>query len=168
MSPWLWVVVAFLAGGLVGAGITALLKRGSDVEQRMRRLRREYEQYQAEVARHFSQTGELLSRLRTAFDQLYNEVEDRATALVAEEALQRRLDYLDNSTHPSGGSVAEPAGPPRRLGDDRTATPGFGATAHAPANGSQAMRSDEDGQEHGDASPAVDAEGRGDEDERGS
>ena len=126
MSVWLWVVVAFVAGGLVGAGVTALLKRGSDVEQRMRRLRREYEQYQAEVARHFSQTGELLVRLRTTFDQLYNEVQERATGLVGEEALQRRLDYLDNDAPAPGERAARPAPSQGRLGADRTATPGFG------------------------------------------
>lgn len=99
MSVWLWVVVAFVAGALMSAGIGAALRRGSDAERRLHRLRREYEQYQAEVARHFSQTGEFLSRLRTAFDQLYNEVEDRANSLVAEESMQRRLDYLDNDDH---------------------------------------------------------------------
>ena len=135
MSVWLWVIVAFLAGGLVGAGITTLLKRGSDVEQRMRRLRREYEQYQAEVARHFSQTGDLLSRLRTGFDQLYNEVEERATALVAEEALQRRLNYLDNTTAAHPGGRERPAAQ-RPLGDDRAATPGFGAEPPSGAAGS--------------------------------
>lgn len=95
MQSWAWLAVAFLLGGGAGATVTALLRRGNDVEGRMRRMRREYEQYQAEVARHFSRTGEQLTRLRMAFDQLYAEVEERAAELVAEDALQRRLDYLD-------------------------------------------------------------------------
>ena len=95
MNVGLWLAGSFVAGVLVGIGITALLKRGSETEQRIRRLRREYDQYQAEVARHFTQTGELLSRLRGAFEQLYGEVEDRAANLVGEEALQRRLRDLE-------------------------------------------------------------------------
>ncbi len=95
MNVWLWLAVSFIAGALAGVGITALLRRGSDSEQRLRRLRREYDQYQAEVARHFTQTGELLSRLRGAFEQLYGEVEDRAVDLVGEEAVQRRLRDLE-------------------------------------------------------------------------
>ncbi len=95
MNVWLWVAAAFVAGVLVGAGITALLRRTGEPEQRLRRLRREYDLYQAEVARHFTQTGELLSRLRGAFEQLYGEVEDRAEDLVGEDALQRRLRELE-------------------------------------------------------------------------
>lgn len=100
MNVGLWLAGAFVAGILVGIGITTLLKRGSGTEQRIRRLRREYDQYQAEVARHFTQTGELLSRLRGAFEQLYGEVEDRATELVGEEALQRRLRDLERTPVP--------------------------------------------------------------------
>ena len=98
MNVGLWLAGSFVAGVLVGIGITALLKRGSETEQRIRRLRREYDQYQAEVARHFTQTGELLSRLRGAFEQLYGEVEDRAADLVGEEALQRRLRDLERGS----------------------------------------------------------------------
>jgi len=97
MNVGLWLAGSFVAGILVGSGITALLRRGSDTEQRIRRLRREYDQYQAEVARHFTQTGELLSRLRGAFEQLYGEVEDRAADLVGEEALQQRLRDLERA-----------------------------------------------------------------------
>ncbi len=97
MNVGLWLAGSFVVGVLVGSGITALLKRGSGTEQRIRRLRREYDQYQAEVARHFTQTGELLSRLRGAFEQLYGEVEDRAADLVGEEALQRRLRDLERA-----------------------------------------------------------------------
>jgi len=102
MNVGLWLAGSFVAGILVGSAITALLRRGSGTEQRIRRLRREYDQYQAEVARHFTQTGELLSRLRGAFEQLYGEVEDRAADLVGEEALQRRLRDLERAPeHPT-------------------------------------------------------------------
>lgn len=102
MNVGVWLAGSFVAGILVGSAITALLRRGSGTEQRIRRLRREYDQYQAEVARHFAQTGELLSRLRGAFEQLYGEVEDRATDLVGEEALQRRLRDLEGAPERPG------------------------------------------------------------------
>lgn len=95
MSVAAWVAVSFVAGAAVGVLITVLARRGAGSDERERRLRREYEQYQGEVARHFSQTGELLSRLRGAFEQLYGEVEDRAAELVGEDALQRRLRDLE-------------------------------------------------------------------------
>jgi len=134
MSVWLWAVVAFVVGGLVGVGGTVLFRRGSDIEARMRRLRREHEQYQAEVARHFSQTGELLSRLRTTFDQLYGEVQERATSLVGEEALQRRLGYLDNGSRNRLDHADETQGRNAgTVGDDRAGSPGFGGAGSGAA-----------------------------------
>jgi uncharacterized membrane-anchored protein YhcB (DUF1043 family) len=117
MNVWLWPAVSFVAGALAGVGITALLRRGSEPEQRLRRLRREYDQYQAEVARHFTQTGELLSRLRGAFEQLYDEVEDRAVDLVGEEAVQRRLRDLER---PQDRPTPVPDAPrvPRSVGEE--------------------------------------------------
>ena len=114
MSVALWVLVSFVVGGLVGAVITALVRRGSGSDQRVRRLQREYEQYQAEVARHFSQTGELLSRLRGAFEQLYGEVEDRAGELVGEEAMQQRLRDLETPVENGGqrGAAGSRTGKP--------------------------------------------------------
>lgn len=165
MSVWLWVVVAFVAGLVVGAGVTALLRRGSDVERRMRRMRREYEQYQGEVARHFAQTGELLSRLRTAFDQLYSEVEERATALVAEEAMQRRLDYLDNGGRAAARRDHDASSPAPGPGDDRPSAPGFG---NAAASGGGDVPTPADTLDaDGDAEPEDDPSAGGDEVTRG-
>lgn len=130
METWVWTVGGFLAGALVGGGVVTLLRRGRDVEQRMRRLQREYDLYQADVARHFTQTGELLSRLRGAFEQLYGEVEDRATDLVGEEALQRRLRGVEDA-HPH----ARPAAGPPTVGDDRSGAPGFGGPSEANGGG---------------------------------
>ena len=115
MSVALWVVVSFVAGALVGALITALVRRSGATEQRARRLQREYEHYQAEVARHFTQTGELLSRLRGAIEQLYGEVEDRASELVGEEALQQRLRDLEGPAD-NGSSRSGTTTPPRENG----------------------------------------------------
>ncbi len=139
MELWLWTAGGFLAGALIGGGVVTLLRRGRDVEQRMRRLQREYDLYQADVARHFTQTGELLSRLRGAFEQLYGEVEDRATELVGEEALQRRLRGVEGA-HPHPGTSPHPP----TVGDDRSGAPGFGGAADAAAS---------DGDSHGNDVP---------------
>jgi len=127
MTGALWAGAGFLAGALVGGGIIILLRRGRDAEQRIRRLQRDYDLYQADVARHFTQTGELLSRLRGAFEQLYGEVEDRATELVGEDALQRRLRDLETGHGADDGNAHPPT-----VGDDRSGAPGFGGGGGEP------------------------------------
>lgn len=131
MTVALWAAGSFLVGALAGGGIIILLRRGRDAEQRIRRLQREYDLYQADVARHFTQTGELLSRLRGAFEQLYGEVEDRATELVGEDALQRRLRDLETGHGADDGNAHPPT-----VGDDRSGAPGFGGGGGEPVVGS--------------------------------
>jgi len=104
---WLWAVIGFVAGVVVGVAATALRRRGSESEQRFRRLRREFDQYQGDVAHHFSQTAEALTRLRGGFEQLYQEVEGSAGHLVGEESWQRRLRQLEPN-----GSLTPPTSVP--------------------------------------------------------
>ncbi len=98
MSLAVWIGAAFVLGLLVGGGAMLLARRGGDAEARLRRLRREFDSYQREVADHYAHTAELLTRLRGGFSQLYEHVETGAESLVSEEALQRRLRQLEKDT----------------------------------------------------------------------
>lgn len=121
MNPWLVGVLGFVLGLAVGAGVMALRRRSSETEQRFRRLRREFDQYQSDVALHFSQAAEALTRLRSGFDQLYQEIQGSAGNLVGEESWQRRLRQLE----PNGPGAAEErrgaSGPPVAEGEVRGA-----------------------------------------------
>ncbi len=104
VGSWMWIAASFGLGALLGVVVTLLLRRSTDVEQRMRRLQHEFDQYQSEVRQHFSQTAEVLTRLRSDFAQLYQHTERGAADLVGEESVQRRLRELE-------------------IGDGRKATP---------------------------------------------
>lgn len=123
VSLWIWIAVSLVIGALCGAAGMALARRRNDAEQRLRRLRREFDQYQGEVGNHFSQMAEVLTRLRNDFSQLYNHTERAAAGLVGEEALQRRLRELEIGD----GRHATP--PPDRL-------PAVAAPPAQPAAGS--------------------------------
>lgn len=97
VATWIWIAASFLVGIAVGVIATILVRRGNDAEQRLRRLRREFDQYQGDVGHHFSQTAEVLTRLRNDFTQLYQHTERGAAALVGEDALQQRLRQLETS-----------------------------------------------------------------------
>ena len=109
---WMWIAGALLVGVLIGVVGTVIVRRGNDAEQRLRRLRRDFDQYQGEVGSHFSQTAEVLTRLRNDFSQLYHHTERGAAALVGEEALQRRLRELESGDgrHPTPPPDAEHVG----------------------------------------------------------
>ena len=95
MTLWAWVLIAFAAGLLVGAAVTWWLVSRRPSEQRLQRMRRVLDHFQGDVAQHFQESGELITRLRSDVAQLYEHLESGAAMLTTEEAVQRRLRLLD-------------------------------------------------------------------------
>lgn len=95
MTLWAWILIAFVAGALVGAGAMRFLDRKRPSEQRLRRLLRVLDRFQGDVAHHFQESGELITRLRADVEQLYLHLERGAGNLTTEEAVQRRLRELE-------------------------------------------------------------------------
>lgn len=91
MTLWAWVLIAFLAGALVGAGVVWWFARRRPREVELRRLRTVLDRYHGDVAHHFQEAGDLITRLRGDIEQLYAHLERGAAHLTTEEAVQRRL-----------------------------------------------------------------------------
>lgn len=101
MVSWPWLALGLLLGFLAGWATAALLRRRSESEHRLRRMRRELDQMQGAVAQHFAQSGALITRLRSDVEQLYLHLERGASELTTEEAVQSRLRSLE--THDTHG-----------------------------------------------------------------
>lgn len=96
MSPWVWVGVAFLAGGGIGWLSARASARRNPTEQRLRRLQAVLDRFQGEVEQHFQESGELITRLRADVESLYRHLEGGAARLTTEEAVQTRLRELQD------------------------------------------------------------------------
>jgi uncharacterized membrane-anchored protein YhcB (DUF1043 family) len=95
MTLWAWLLIAFAAGALLGAGVVWWLGRRRPNEVRLRRMQTVLDRFQGEVAHHFQESAELITRLRSDVEQLYEHLERGATSLTTEEAVQRRLRELE-------------------------------------------------------------------------
>lgn len=95
MSVWAWTGMAFVAGGVLGWVLAAASRRRNPSEQRLRQLQDVLDRFQGEVAQHFQEAGELITRLRADVELLYGHLERGAAQLTAEDAVQRRLRELE-------------------------------------------------------------------------
>lgn len=95
MTLWAWVLVSFVAGGLVGAAAVWWLARQRPQEVRLRRMHDVLDRFQGDVAHHFQESGELITRLRSDVELLYSHLERGAANLTTEDAVQRRLRELE-------------------------------------------------------------------------
>ncbi len=106
MSVWLWAVIAFLAGTGAGWGLSAYLRGRQPSEQRLRRLQGVLDRFQGEVAQHFQESGELITRLRADVESLYHHLESGAARLTTEDATQARLRQLEETSATQSGHAA--------------------------------------------------------------
>lgn len=95
MTLWAWVLLSFVVGALVGAGVVWWLARQRPQEVRLRRMHDVLDRFQGDVAHHFQESGELITRLRSDVESLYSHLERGAANLTAEDAVQRRLRDLE-------------------------------------------------------------------------
>lgn len=95
MLAWWWLVIVFVTGTLAGAAGAIAVRRRSDPEVRLQRMRRELDRFQGEVAQHFEESATLITRLRSDVEQLYGHLERGAAELTTEDAAQGRLRALE-------------------------------------------------------------------------
>jgi len=95
VTVWAWVLVAFVVGVLVGGGVMWWLARQRPQEVRLRRMHGVLDRFQGDVAHHFQESGELITRLRSDVELLYAHLQRGAANLTAEDAVQRRLRELE-------------------------------------------------------------------------
>ncbi|MFO7545543.1 MAG: DUF1043 family protein [Trueperaceae bacterium] len=98
MLPWWLLIVAFVTGALAGTAGAIAVRRRSDPERRLQRMRRVLDRFQGEVAQHFEESGTLITRLRADVEQLYGHLERGAAELTTEDATQARLRALERDT----------------------------------------------------------------------
>lgn len=95
MTLWAWILVSFVVGALVGAALVWWLARQRPQEVRIRRMHDVLDKFQGDVAHHFQESGELITRLRSDVELLYAHLESGAANLTTEDAVQRRLRELE-------------------------------------------------------------------------
>ncbi len=96
MTLWAWLSLSFIVGAAVGAGVVWWLARQRPHEVRLRRMHGVLDRFQGDVAHHFQESGELITRLRSDVESLYSHLEKGAANLTAEDAVQRRLRELED------------------------------------------------------------------------
>lgn len=104
MSVWVWVAIAFVVGAAAGWAVANASRRRNPSEQRLRRLQDLLDRFQGEVAQHFQESGELITRLRADVESLYRHLESGAARLTTEDAVQKRIQELEDSKHTQGGN----------------------------------------------------------------
>lgn len=96
MNLWLWIGLALVVGGIVGAVAATLLARRSRGDQdSAKRVRAELEEYRLEVKEHFVQTAELVNNLTRSYKAVYDHLESGAYGLVGDEALRKELGDVE-------------------------------------------------------------------------
>ncbi len=95
VNVWVWVVIAALVGVVVGWFLANALRRRNPSEQRLGQMQLVLDRFQGEVAQHFQESGELITRLRADVESLYRHLEDGASKLTTEDAVQARLRQLE-------------------------------------------------------------------------
>ena len=113
MNPWLLTVAGFLVGLAVGAALVFAWSRRGRNEPTARRLRREYDNYRQEVSTHFAETAELVNRLTTSYQAVYDHLERGAARLIGPESSPRALADANPqlSTRASRHDEGEPQEP---------------------------------------------------------
>ena len=97
MTLWAWVLIAFVVGAVLGAGTMWWLARQRPQEVQLRRMRDVLDRFQGEVAYHFQESGELITRLRSDVELLYAHLQRGAAKITAEDAVQKRLWELEQT-----------------------------------------------------------------------
>lgn len=95
MTLWAWVILSFVVGAFLGAGSVWWFARQRPHEVRLRRMQSVLDRFQGDVAHHFQESGELITRLRSDVELLYSHLQRGAGNLTAEDAVQRRLWELE-------------------------------------------------------------------------
>jgi uncharacterized membrane-anchored protein YhcB (DUF1043 family) len=88
-------VIGLLAGLIIGASITIILRRrsgGSD--QSVESLKRENERFREEVNEHFVQTAELINQLTDSYKAVFDHLSEGAEKLVEPEVIRERLPQV--------------------------------------------------------------------------
>ncbi|HET9026575.1 MAG TPA: DUF1043 family protein [Trueperaceae bacterium] len=101
MSVWVWVAIAFVVGAVAGWLLANASHRRDPSEQRLRQMRSVLDRLQGEVAQHFQEAGELITRLRSDVESLYVHLERGAAKLTTEDAVQTRLKELEEQSKTS-------------------------------------------------------------------
>lgn len=104
MIAWWWLGIAALLGSFAGVAASVLVRRRSEPELRLQRLRRVLDRFQGDVSQHFEESGTLITRLRADVEQLYTHLERGAAQLTTEDAVQERLRTLERGD--DGGARA--------------------------------------------------------------
>lgn len=126
-THWQAVVPALIAGIVIGYIIATWLvpnRQGrEELEEHLRELKRQQQDYQAEVGQHFSRTAELLHNLADSYRDVHNHLAHGAETLCTEQDAPQLKALHDVKSLGTGG-VARHIEPPRDYAPNKQGTLG--------------------------------------------
>jgi uncharacterized membrane-anchored protein YhcB (DUF1043 family) len=92
---WLWLLLAFVAGGVAGVLLANRRRHDANDSQQLAKLQSELDSYREEVTEHFVKTAHLVNELTHSYKAVYDHLEKGAYTLVDSETLHRRLEKVE-------------------------------------------------------------------------
>ena len=92
--------IVLCIGGLIGAVISRTLlppEIQKDLEKQLQTSRTELEKYQQDVAHHFAETSQLVTKLTESYKEVHDHLAKGATNLTNPEISKKMLDAGDSS-----------------------------------------------------------------------
>lgn len=97
MSTIIWVVIALVAGGALGAGAVWMFAVRRAGPMSVSEMKKENERFREEVNAHFVQTAELINELTDSYKKVFDHLSDGAERLVDSEAVRERMPQVGHS-----------------------------------------------------------------------
>ena len=119
---WLFVVVVFVVGSILGFAFFTLRYRNSkrlkDLQSKLDEKTEELEVYREDVSDHFLKTAELVDNLTQSYKAVYDHLEGGAYQLIGDEKFRKQLEQRKQlqledsfSARRVSGGTAEGAAP---------------------------------------------------------
>lgn len=80
------LIIGLIAGAIIAQRIAPSKQSQREMEKHFEKLQQQQKNYQQEVAKHFSQTGQLLDQLTTSYREVHNHLASGAQLLANHEA----------------------------------------------------------------------------------
>ena len=124
---WLFVVVVFVVGSILGFAFFTLRYRNSrrlkQLQDKLDEKTEELEVYREDVSEHFLRTAELVDNLTQSYKAVYDHLEGGAYQLVGDEKFRKQLEQrkqlqLEDSFSARRDTSSGPANPDTIVVDD--------------------------------------------------
>lgn len=92
MENWIWIMLALVAGVLLGGGAVWWLGRNRGDGRSVAELEKENQRFKAEVTDHFVETARLINQMTDSYKAVFDHLSGGAQQLVDPKDLRERLE----------------------------------------------------------------------------